>query len=63
MTTTGYGDITPQNSAETAYTIFVCIVGPTIFATIVGKVASYVKQVDASTNNIQHRLTVVSCFL
>ncbi|KAJ1444164.1 hypothetical protein B484DRAFT_198514 [Ochromonadaceae sp. CCMP2298] len=44
MTTTGYGDITPQNSAETAYTIFVCIVGPTIFATIVGKVASYVKQ-------------------
>jgi hypothetical protein len=44
ITTTGYGDITPVDTSETVYNIGVSIVGPTIFATIIAKFASYVKK-------------------
>lgn len=44
MTTTGYGDITPADTSETIYNIVITIVGPTIFATIIAKFASYVKK-------------------
>jgi hypothetical protein len=44
ITTTGYGDITPVDTRETVYNIGVSIVGPTIFATIIAKFASYVKK-------------------
>jgi hypothetical protein len=43
-TTTGYGDITPVTSSSTLYNVFITIIGPTIFAIIVGKIASYVKK-------------------
>jgi voltage-gated potassium channel Kch len=44
ITTTGYGDITPVDTRETVYNILYSIVGPTIFATIIAKFASYVKK-------------------
>jgi hypothetical protein len=44
ITTTGYGDITPVDTRETVYNIGISIVGPTIFATIIAKFASYVKK-------------------
>ena len=43
-TTTGYGDIAPTNTPQTVYNVFMSIIGPTIFATIIAKVASYVKK-------------------
>lgn len=44
MTTTGYGDITPADTRESMNNILISIVGPTIFATIIAKFASYVKK-------------------
>ena len=44
ITTTGYGDITPTNTSQTMFNVAVNIVGPTIFATIIAKFASYVKK-------------------
>ena len=43
-TTTGYGDVVPDNTDQTVYNVFITIIGPTIFATIIAKVASYVKK-------------------
>ena len=44
ITTTGYGDITPVDTRETAYNLGISVIGPTIFATIIAKFASYVKK-------------------
>jgi hypothetical protein len=44
MTTTGYGDIVPDSTLDTVYTVFVIYIGPVFFATIIGKFASYVKK-------------------
>ena len=63
MTTTGYGDVAPESISQTIYTVFVCFLAPTVFATIIAKFASYVKVVDISTDNIEHRLITVQQFL
>lgn len=63
MTTTGYGDIAPVTLAQTIYTVFVCFLAPMLFATIIGKFASYVKVVDISTENVEHRLVTIQQFL
>jgi hypothetical protein len=44
ITTTGYGDISPDNTPQTVYNVCASIVGPTIFATIIAKFSSYVKK-------------------
>lgn len=44
ITTTGYGDIAPQTTAQTVYNVCASIVGPVVFATIIAKFSSYVKK-------------------
>jgi hypothetical protein len=44
FTTTGYGDITPQSTAQTAFNVLISLTGPCVFAIIIGKFASYVKK-------------------
>jgi hypothetical protein len=63
MTTTGYGDIVPVTTLETLFVVLTSIVGPTLFATIVASFASYVHSYDISSDNIEHRLQVVTSYL
>lgn len=63
MTTVGYGDILPETSMQTLYVIVVSVVGPSCYATIIANVASYVHNVNISTENLDYRRTVVRAFL
>ena len=42
MTTVGYGDITPQNNTEMAYSVVIMILGGTVFGYIVGSIATLI---------------------
>lgn len=44
LSTVGFGDITPNTTTETLYTITVTITGPCLFAIIIANVASYVQR-------------------
>lgn len=46
ITTVGYGDITPQNSLQIAYTIFVEILGVGTYGYLIGKIASFLSKRD-----------------
>ena len=63
MTTVGYGDVFPTSPGQTLYVIVVVVVTPSVSATIIANVSSYVHSVDLSTDNISHRRLVVKHFL
>ena len=63
MTTCGYGDILPESGSETLFSLFVCIIGPCVFTTIIANVTSYLSNEDISTDNVEHRRSVIRQFL
>ena len=46
LTTVGYGDIVPSNDAETAYAIFVMILGVGVYAYLIGNIANIVANLN-----------------
>lgn len=44
FTTVGYGDIYPISTDQTGFNLIASVVGPSLFATIIAKFASYVKK-------------------
>lgn len=62
MTTVGYGDIIPTTNNQTIYVILVSVVGPSICATIIATIASYVHSVESSTDCMEHRRSVACTF-
>ena len=63
MTTVGFGDITPSHAGDTAYSIFVIIVGTTLGAGMVANIATILHNVIISEDNFQHRVTCIEKFM
>ena len=63
MTTVGYGDITPNNTIETIFTMVVMILGVSIYAYIIGNIASMIANLDAYNKRFQNQLLSLSNFM
>ncbi len=62
-TTVGYGDITPSRNAEYAFTVVVMIVGASMYALIIGSIASLVSSIDAAKAAFWERVDGVGLYL
>ena len=56
LTTVGYGDITPTNSAEQAYECFALLIGGLIFGYLLSQVGVLVASLDRQTALIEEKL-------
>lgn len=63
MTTVGYGDITPQNTAEYIITMIVMLLGASLYAFIIGNIASLFSNLDAAKAQHWSRIEGVTQFL
>lgn len=63
ITTVGYGDITPINTAQTLYALFVEIIGVGSYGYLIGKIASFLSKKDPAKNryftNLENLTTLV----
>ena len=62
-TTVGYGDIVPIGTLETAFAIVVMVVGASMYALIIGSVASVVSSIDSSKATFWNRVEGVNQYL
>jgi hypothetical protein len=63
ITTVGYGDITPGHTAEYAVALIVMITGASLYAFLIGSVASLLSNLNASQNRHKKRVMVVTQYL
>lgn len=63
LTTVGYGDITPTSNLEIAFTLLVMILGVSMYAFIIGNVASVVSSLDASQAKFREQLDQVQSYM
>lgn len=63
FTTVGYGDITPNDSTETLFALFVGVIGALFAAAVVANVTAYVHDHDVSDDNLDHQEVCVRRFL
>ncbi|MFO7029822.1 cyclic nucleotide-binding protein [Limnospira fusiformis CCALA 023] len=63
LTTVGYGDITPTSNLEIAFTLVVMILGVSMYAFIIGNVASVVSSLDASQARFREQLDQVQSYM
>jgi len=63
MTTVGYGDITPNRTVEYVFTIIVMLLGASMYAFIIGNIASLFSKLDSSKVNHFNRMEAVTQFL
>ncbi len=63
MTTVGYGDISPITALETVFTIFVEILGVSIYAYIIGNVSSLLANMDASARLFRDKVEKVAQYM
>jgi hypothetical protein len=62
-TTVGFGDIVPARNAEYAFTILVMVLGASMYALIIGSIASLVSSIDAAKAAFWDRADGVSQYL
>jgi hypothetical protein len=62
-TTVGFGDIVPARNAEYAFTILVMVLGASMYALIIGSIASLVSSIDAARTAFWERADGVSQYL
>jgi len=62
-TTLGYGDIVPTRALEYAFTIIVMVVGASMYALIIGSIASLVSSIDSSKAAFWGRVEGVNQYL
>ncbi len=62
-TTVGYGDIVPTGTIEYVYAIVVMVVGASMYALIIGSVASLVSSIDSSKAAFWNRVEGVNQYL
>jgi len=63
MTTVGYGDIIPIRATEYVFSIFVMLLGASIFAFIVGNIASLFSNLDSAKVTHWNRIEAVTQYL
>jgi hypothetical protein len=63
MTTVGYGDITPVTNVEYMISIFVMVLGASVYAVIIGNIASLFSNIDAAKAAHWNRIESVSQYL
>jgi voltage-gated potassium channel len=63
MTTVGYGDITPARSAEYVLSAVIMLMGASLYAFIIGSIASLLGSIQAAKNSHWERLDSVTEFL
>jgi hypothetical protein len=62
-TTVGYGDITPHRNLEYAFTVLVMVLGASMYALIIGNIASLVSSVDSAKSAFWNRVEGVNQYL
>ena len=63
MATVGYGDITPANSVERNYAIFIVLVGAAMFGYIVGRVGKIMDRFDLRATIFHQKLSYIKTFV
>jgi hypothetical protein len=63
MTTVGYGDITPARSGEYVFAALIMLMGASIYAFIIGSIASLLSSIQAAKNTHWERIDSVTEFL
>jgi voltage-gated potassium channel len=63
MTTVGYGDITPWRNIEYLFTMIVMLLGASMYAFIIGNIASLFSKLDSAKVNYFDRMEAVTQFL
>jgi hypothetical protein len=62
-TTVGYGDITPNRDVEYLFTLFVMFLGASLYALIIGNIASLVSNLDSAKAAFWGRAEAASAYL
>ena len=63
MTTVGYGDITPLRNIEYIFTMIVMILGASMYAFIIGNIASLVSNIDSSKAAYRNKIDAIGQYL
>jgi len=63
MTTVGYGDITPNRNIEYLLSMLVMLLGASMYAFIIGNIASLISNLDATKANFWNRVESVEQYL
>ena len=63
MTTVGYGDITPARTVEYVFSAVIMLMGASLYAFIIGSVASLLSSIQAAKNSHWERIDSVTEFL
>ncbi|MHC4070506.1 MAG: ion transporter [Planctomycetota bacterium] len=63
MTTVGYGDITPTRTVEYVFSAVIMLMGASLYAFIIGSVASLLSSIQAAKNSHWERIDTVTEFL
>jgi hypothetical protein len=63
MTTIGYGDITPNRTIEYLVTIIIMFLGASIYALIIGNIASLISQIDSAKIRHNNRVDALIQYL
>ena len=56
LTTVGYGDITPTNDLERAYTLGALLIGALLFGYLLSSVGSMIANLDSRSNMVETKL-------
>jgi CRP-like cAMP-binding protein len=63
VTMTGYNNTDPQTEAETIFSIFVTLIGISLFATIIGTVGSLVTNLDSSKLYFRQKMDAINDYM
>lgn len=63
LSTVGYGDVTPEDFAETVYALIVGAVGAVFTAAVVANVTSFFHDAELSEHNYEHKMNCIKRFV
>jgi hypothetical protein len=63
MTTVGFGDITPNRNIEYVFTSLMMLLGASLYAFIIGNIASLLSKIDTAKINFWNRIEAISQYL
>jgi len=63
ISTVGYGDISPKNSVQMVYAMFIELIGAGLYGFIIGNIASLIANIDAARVLHRERLEKINTFM